>query len=102
MTASSTVNRSAAASAQVHGELIDLLIESVVLPQDPVARAAVVCDLLGEMCAAVEWLHGPELTIDGAADGEVASLRQLLAAGRDHHQRMRTLGAVGARVGGRA
>ena len=92
MTTISTVHRSAAARAQVHGELVDLLIESVVLPQDPVARAAVICNLLSEMCAAVEWLHGPELSIDGMAGGEVASLRQLLAAGRDHHQRMKTLG----------
>lgn len=82
------------------GELADLLTESVVRPHDPLDRAAVICNLLGEVCAAVEWLHGPELTLDDAAGREVASLRQLIAAGQDHQRRMTTL-AVGAALGGR-
>jgi hypothetical protein len=100
MTATSTVNGSASADALISGELVDLLVESVVLPKGPVDRAAVVGNILSELCAAVEWLHGPELTLD-AAGRELASLRQLVAAGQDHQRRMKTLGPVGAPVGGR-
>ena len=100
MTEISTVNGSATANALIPGELADLLDESVVLTQDPFVRAAVICNLLGEVCAAVEWLHGPEPTLDDAAGREVASLRQLIAAGKDHQRRMTTL-AMGPALGGR-
>jgi hypothetical protein len=100
MTETSTVNGSATAGALIPGELVDLLIESVVRPHDPLDRAAVICNLLGELCAAVEWLHDPELTLDDADGREVASLRQLIAAGQDHRRRMTTL-AVEAALEGR-
>lgn len=96
MSAVSTINRSDTARAQRHGELVDLLIESVVLPKDPVARAAVIYTLVGEMCASVEWLHGPEAARDDAASRELASLRRLAAASQDHHLRMEALGPVGS------
>ena len=100
MTEISTVNGSATANALIPGELADLLIESMLRPHDPPDRAAVICNLLGELCAAVEWLHGPEYTLDDTAVREVASLRQLLAAGQDHRRRMSTP-AVGPALGGR-
>ena len=91
MTEISTGNGSATASAVIPDELVDLLIESVVRPNDPLDGAAVICDLLSEMCAAVEWLHGPELTLDHGAGREAASLRQRIAAGQDNRRRMTTL-----------
>jgi hypothetical protein len=99
MTALSTINGSASAGALVPGELIDSLIESVVLPHNSLARSAAICDLLREMYAAVEWLHGTEKTPDDAVCQEVASLRQLVAAGQDHQTRMETFGADGAANG---
>ena len=100
MTATSTVNGSASAGALISAELIDLLDESVLLPQDPHDRATVICNLLSELCAAIEWLHGPEYTLDDAAGRELASLRRLVAEGQDHQRRMKSLDAVGTAVGG--
>ena len=99
MTETSTINGSATASASIP-ELVDLLTASLLRPPDFLDRAAAIVNLLGELCAAVEWLHGPELTVDDAAGREVASLRQLVAAGQDHQRRM-TIEAVAAAVGGR-
>ena len=99
MTETSTVNGSISASARIP-ELVDLLIEPIVRPPDSLDRAAVIVTLLGELCAAVEWLHGPGATLEDAAGREVASLRQLVAAGQDHQRRM-TIEAVVAAVGGR-
>ena len=99
MTAVSTMNGSANTSTLVPGELMDSLIESVVLPHDPLARAALICNLLSELCAAVEWLHAAETTLDDAPSIEVAGLRQLVAAAQDHQRRLRILGADGT-VGG--
>jgi hypothetical protein len=95
MTAIPTINGSASAGALVPDELIDSLIESVVLPHNPLARAVLICNLLREMCAAVVWLHGTEMTRDDAAH-EVASLRQSVAAAQDHQRQMETFGADGA------
>ena len=100
MTALSTINGSASAGALISGELIDSLIESVVLPHNPLVRAVLICDLLREMCAAVEWLHGIETTPDDAVGQEVASLLQLVAAAQDHQRRMETFGADWAANGG--
>jgi hypothetical protein len=94
-----TINGSASAGALVPDELIDSLIESVVLPHNPLARAVLICNLLREMCAAVVWLHGTEMTRDDAAH-EVASLRQSVAAAQDHQRQMETFGADGAANGG--
>ena len=99
MTETSTINGSATKGASI-AELVDLLTASLVRPHDFLDRALVIVNVLGELCAAVEWLHGPELTVDDAAGREMASLRQLVAAGRDHQRRM-TAQAVAAAVGGR-
>lgn len=101
MTGTSIVNGSARPGALISGELIDLLVESAVLPQDPVDRAAVIGNLLVELWAAIERLHGLEQT-HGAAGRELASLWQLVAAGEDHQRRMKSLRTLGATVGGRA
>jgi hypothetical protein len=88
-----TALASSVSASLLPGKLIDSLIEAVVLPTDALARSAVVCELLNEVCDAVEWLHEsatpPE---DDAASHEVASLRQLLTAAQDHQLRMRALG----------
>ena len=74
------------------GELIDSLIEAVVLPTDAFARSAVVCDLLNELCDAVEWLNGSATPPpDDSTSEESASLRQLMVAAQDHQLRMRAL-----------
>ncbi len=75
-------------TAPVSGEVIDALIEAVVLPTDPRARAVVISSLIGEMCAAVEWLHGSDTSPADRADDERASIRRLAAAAHDHRQRM--------------
>ena len=99
MTRLSTINGSASVGALISGELVDLLIESVVLPRNPVDRAAVISNILGELYAAIEWLHGTELTLSDSASAELASVRQLVAAGQEHQQRMKTSAASGAAVG---
>ena len=100
MSAVSTSIRFADSDSLLSGELIDSLIEAVVLPPDALARAARVCTLVDELCAAVEWLHGSE-TVSDAAGIELSSLRQLVVAAQDHQRRMRTsFGADGAANGG--
>jgi hypothetical protein len=101
MTAISTVNGAANTAALISGELTDLLAESVGLQHDPVVRDVVIGNLLDELYAAVEWPHGPEQALDDAAGQELASPRQLIAAGQDHQRRMKSLAAIGAAVGGR-
>jgi hypothetical protein len=92
VTAASVSN--SVSDSSLPGELIDSLIEAVVLSTDASARSAVVCDLLKELCNAVEWLHGSEtlLPADPTSE-ESASLRQLVVAAHDHQLRMRALDA---------
>jgi hypothetical protein len=77
----------------VPAELLDLLVEAVVISPDASARSAVICSLVREMCAAVRWLHGTDITFDDAADVELASISRLAAAAQDHQWRMSFLGA---------
>ena len=101
MTAVSTSIRFADSDSLLSGELIDSLIEAVVLPPDALARAARVCNLVDELCAALEWLHGSETTPSDAAGIELSSLRQLVVAAQDHQVRMRTsLAPMGQQTGG--
>ena len=73
----------------VAGTLIDALLEAVVLPPDGRTRAAVICSVVQEMCAAVEWLSSPDLSPDGQpTEDELAGLRDIAAAARDHRDRM--------------
>ena len=90
MSAVSTSIRFADSDSLLPGELIDSLIEAVVLPPDALARVARVCNLVDELCAAVEWLHGSETTLSDTAAIELSSLRQLVVAAQDHQRRMRT------------
>ena len=102
MTAISTSSRFAVSDSLLPGELIDSLIEAVVLAPDALARAVRVCNLVDELCAAVEWLHGNETTLSDAAGIELCCLRQLVVAAQDHQLRMRTsFGADGSANGGR-
>jgi hypothetical protein len=76
------------------GELIDSLIEAVVLPTNALDRSAVICDVLNELCNAVAWLHGSAtLPPNDSVCQELAGLRQLQVAAKDHQLRMRALGA---------
>ena len=88
MTSVSTFIRFSDSNTCVSGDLIDSLTEAVVRPPDAVARSARVCNLVNEMCAAVEWLHGT--TLSDAAGIELSSLRQLVVAAHHHQRRMRT------------
>lgn len=72
-------------------DLIDALIEAVVLPPDPPARAAAISSLVYEMCLAIEWLHATETAQDRAGELEVLSVRRLAAAVEDHQARMNAL-----------
>ena len=90
MTAVTTSIRVPDSDSLLSGELIDSLIEAVVLPPDALVRAARVCTLVDELCAALEWLHGSETTLSCTAGIELSSLRQLVAAAQDHQRRMRT------------
>jgi hypothetical protein len=101
MTAVSTFGVFVSADSKIFvaGELIDGLIEAVVLPRDPRARSAVICNLVHEMCVAVEWLPAGDAELDGAVDDELLSLRQLGLAAQDHHDRMCALGAHAAAFG---
>lgn len=89
-----TALSSSVSTSLLRGELIDSLIEAVVLPTDALARSAVVCELLNELCNAVEWLHeSATLPRDDAPSQELAGLRQLLTAAQGHQLRMRALRA---------
>ncbi len=59
-------------------------------------RAAVISELVQEMCATVEWLHhsGPEPD-DSQAD-ELTSIMRLSRAVQDHQRRMNAFGHLGA------
>jgi hypothetical protein len=73
------------------GEFIDAFIEAVILPRDRCSRSAVICGLVREMCAAVEWLYGSDLDSDQDIVDELISFRGLAAAAQDHHRRMSVL-----------
>jgi hypothetical protein len=95
MSAVSTSNRFSDSGFSVAGEQVDSLTEAVVVPQGALARGARICNLVNEMCAAVEWLHSS--TLSDAAGIELSSLRQLAAAAHDHQLRMRiSFGTDGA------
>ena len=100
MTAASVRKRINGSRGTVSGEFVDLLIEAVVLARGPLARSAVICDLLDELCNAVDWLHetAPPSNVSAA---EAASLRQLVVAAQDHQLRMRKLSNDAFGYGGR-
>ena len=100
MTAASVRNATSGSQGLLPGRLIDSLIEAVVLPADALARSEVVCELLNELCDAVDWLHGAETVQDDSVAQETASLRQVVVAGQDHRRRMRAVGTNGFGHGG--
>lgn len=93
MTATSLSNSVSDSRLTLPGKLIDLLIEAVVLPTDALGRSALLCDLLNELCEAVDWIHSSATLPDDSTSEESASLRQLAAAAQDHQLRMTALGA---------
>ena len=94
----STLSRavpSAPTRGQALNKVLDLLPEMVVLTTDPADRAELISGLLGELCAAIEWLHQPEVaTCHEAYSREVASLRRLMAGAYAHQRRMQIRGPV--------
>ena len=77
----------------IPGELLDALVEAVVLPADPRARSAIIWRLVKEMCDTVEWRHERDKQFGRAADAELASIRRLAGAARDHRRCMAAFGA---------
>lgn len=74
----------------VHGELLDAVVEAVIRARGPAARAAVICELVQEMCGTLEWLHDGDPELDGSAVDELTSVRRLSRDARDHHRQMST------------
>jgi hypothetical protein len=72
----------------VAAERIDALVES--LPEAR-ARAAVICSMVYEMCAALRWLQETDTPLEDAATEELASIGQLARAAQDHYLRMSSL-----------
>ena len=88
MTTQSTYPTVTDVNAAAHGGLLDALMEVVVKARGPAARAALIADLVQEMCATVEWLHryGPEL--DDARADELIGTTRLSEVAQEHRQRM--------------
>lgn len=93
MTTLLTMPSTRAAYARLSGHLSDALSEAVVLPPDPCARSAVICSLVEEMRASLEWRQGPL--------EELMSIQQLVNAAHEHQVRMTALALPGStRTGG--
>jgi hypothetical protein len=93
MTTESVVPRTPYPYTTIPGELLDALVEAVVLPVDPRARSAVIWRLVQEMCDTVEWRHGRDKKFGRATDEELASIRRLASAARDHRRCMADFGS---------
>jgi hypothetical protein len=93
MTTEPVVPRTPYPYTTIPGELLDALVEAVVLPADPRARSAVIWRLIQEMCDTVEWRHGRDKKYGRATDAELASIRRLANAARDHRRCMAAFGA---------
>lgn len=64
------------------------MIEAVVLPPDARARSAVICRLVHELCATVEWLQRSHTGSRQATEAEMISIRRLASAAQDYRLRM--------------
>jgi len=93
MTTEIIVPRTAYPYTTIPAELLDALVEAVVLPPDPRARSVVIWRLVQEICDTVEWRHGRDKRFGRAADAELASIRRLAGAARDHRRCMDALGS---------
>lgn len=80
-------NSLCAADSKLSAELVHG-VEAVLTPTSPQVRSVAVTSVVEEIYRTVEWLHGGD-----AGQAELVSLRQLLAAARDHEVRMATLDA---------
>jgi hypothetical protein len=93
MTIETIVPRTAYPHTTIPGELLDALVEAVVLPPDPRARSAVIWRLVQEICDTVEWRYGRDRRFGRATDAELASIRRLAGAARDHRRCMDAFGS---------
>jgi hypothetical protein len=93
MTTETVVPRTPYPYTTIPGELFDALVEAVVLPVDPRARSDVIWRLVQEMCDTVEWRHGRDKHYGRATDAELASIRRLASAARDHRRCMAAFGS---------
>ena len=76
------------ANGFVRGELLDAFIEVVIHARGPMARAAVIAELVQEMCATVEWLHRSGTELEDPQAKELTSITRLSRAAQDHQRRM--------------
>ena len=79
---------SADSESFVAREQLDALVQAMGLPRDARTRAAIICGLVHEMCAAVEARHGSDDSRGDVTDDELLSIRQLASAAQDHRLRM--------------
>ena len=93
MTTERVVPRTPYPYTTIPGELLDALVEAVVLPIDPRARSAVIWRLVQEMCDTVEWRHERDQQYGRATEAELASIRRLARAARDHRRCMAVFGS---------
>ena len=75
-------------SGIIRGALLDAVIEVVVHARGPAARAAVISELVEEMCATVEWLHDTGTELDDSQADELTSITRLTRAAHDHQLQM--------------
>lgn len=93
MTALNTVPTVGTSHGTISGELLDALIEAVVFPPNPQARSGLICSLVQEICATVEWRHEGDAPLDRASHEELAGIRRLVDAAHEHHRRMAAFGS---------
>ena len=88
MTTDSIKSSRADANEILRGELLDAFTEVVVHARGPAARAAVISELIQEMCATVEWLHRSVSERDDSQADELSSITRLAGAAQDHQRQM--------------
>lgn len=80
---SALVSSSPSAPDALPATLVDALAEAVAFRPDPTSRAAVICDLVSEVSATLQWRHGYDRSHD-----ELASFGPVVAAAQQHRDRM--------------
>ncbi len=79
-----------AARAVIPAEIVDAITGSIVLRTSAAARADVICSLVEEMYASVEWMHQSQ-----GPGHELHGLRDALLAVREHRRRLTEPGTIG-------
>ncbi len=90
MTTDSTFVTMGNTGHHIRDELLDGIIETVILAAGPAERAAIIANLIYEICAAVRWRPGRDTFGGRARSDELISILQLSEAADDHRRRMST------------